>query len=224
MASILSALLLCLFLQYASSGSLNLCMIENATMGGSFSLMISPKYLMPNTTYKVTVNGTGANVIVTLSASYNGSSIGNWTNNTENCAGIYGRGKLPTTEGWMSPKSMMNMHSNVLFKAFVKMSENKTYVMNKTLRIALTTTAVSNTQTTAVYNKTTTAYNKTTTVYMTTTSYNMTTTPYNMTTTPYNMTTTITTANNSAGVITFKPLSGIVSMLLLFGIVRELLS
>ncbi|XP_048418325.1 placenta-expressed transcript 1 protein-like [Stegostoma tigrinum] len=217
MASVLSALLLCLFLQYAASDLHNLCMIENATMGGSFSLMIYPKYLMPNTTYRVTVNGTGAMVMVALSASYNGSSVGTWTNDAENCAGVYGSKNLSFTEKWMSPKSMMNMHSYVLFKAFVKMSENMTYVMNKTLRMAPTMTAMPITQTTA-------AYNKTTTVYMSTTPYNMTTTPYNMTTTPYNMTTNFKTTTTSTGAIIFKPLSGIISMSLLFVTVRELLS
>ncbi|XP_072449291.1 uncharacterized protein [Chiloscyllium punctatum] len=214
MASVLSALLLCLFLQYASADSQTPCMIENAMMGGSFSLMIYPKYLMPNNKYNVTVNGTGTNVMVALSASYNGSSIGNWTENAENCQGIYGSRNLSFTEMWKSPESMMDTHGSILFKAFIKMSENMTYVMNKTLRLAPT-----NNSTTM---KTSTPYSMTTTPYnMTTTPYNMTTTPYNMTTTPYVMT---KTTENSASAITFKSLNGIISTFLLFVTVRELLS
>ncbi|XP_060702973.1 uncharacterized protein LOC132829654 [Hemiscyllium ocellatum] len=215
MASILSALLLCLFLQHASAHSHTPCMIENAMMGGSFNIMIYPKYLMPNEKYNVTVNGTATNVMVALSASYNGSSIGNWTGNANTCQGILGTRNLSFTEMWMSPESMMDAHNYILFKVFIKMSDNMTYVMNKTLKSAPTSSSTPTMKTPTPDRMTPTPYN------MTTTPYNMTTTPRNMPTTTYAMT---RTTGNSASAITFKSLNGIISTFLLFVTVRELLS
>lgn len=186
MASVLPALLLCLFLQCVASHK-HLCMLQNATDGGEFTVTISPEYYQPNKNYSVTISGIGTDIDVALSVSYNNSDFGVWMNKAANCTGIYGKRNLSFTEMWESP-DIMNIAMPVEFKAYIKIG-NMTYFRSKSLSVPMTTVP----PTTMKGNMTTLGNNST------------------MTTTP------------TAGAITFKPLGGFASILLLFISVRDLL-
>ncbi|XP_067910433.1 uncharacterized protein [Heterodontus francisci] len=207
MASVLPALLLCLFVQCVPTYTKQLCMLENAMMGGSFNLSITPKYYMPNTKYNVTIEGSASDVMVALSASYNSTSFGIWTNNAENCSGILQTSGGTTTEMWTSPENMTNMEVSVTFKAYVKISGNMTYAMNKTIK-----TAPMITPTPTPMKNVTMSGNMTTAGNMT-----------QQTTKSTNMTTTAATVKPTSGAITFKRLDGFAIMLLLCITIRELL-
>ncbi|XP_078055009.1 uncharacterized protein LOC144479867 [Mustelus asterias] len=188
MASVLPALLLCLFLQCVASDK-PLCMLQNATDGGEFTLTISPEYYQPDKNYTVTVNGTGTNLDVALSASYNNTGFGMWMNKAANCTGVYGIRSLPFHEIWKSDDSM-NITWPVEFKAYIKVG-NMTYVMSKSIPSVSMTTAAPMTTNGTFGNMSTMTY--------------------------------ASTSMTTAGAITFKPLGGFASILLLFISVRELL-
>uniref|UniRef100_UPI00398F0DB8 uncharacterized protein n=1 Tax=Pristiophorus japonicus TaxID=55135 RepID=UPI00398F0DB8 len=242
MALVLPILLLCLFIQCGSALK-ELCMLSGEMPGDNFNFTIVPEYYMPNTNYTVTILGSEL-VGVALSMSNNNTAIGTWINNAENCTGIYGKRNLTLTETWTSPASMNDsgLNISVTFIAYVKRTNGSIYKKSSVLTKAPGSTGVttvmnvpmSTNMTTAYVNMTTayvnmtTAYVNMTTAYvnMTTAYVNMTTTYVNMTTMYNNITTTSTmrtTVKVTAGAITFKPLGGFASMMLLFVTLRELL-
>ncbi|XP_078282735.1 uncharacterized protein LOC144608635 [Rhinoraja longicauda] len=111
------------------------CKVVNATTGGDFNITISPKYYMPYTHYAVKVSGFGVNATITLSAHFDGSAVGNWTNGSTTCDGIEGVRSMYTTEEWVSP---MNITAYVNIRAFVS-SMNGTYVQIMPLKQMPTT-------------------------------------------------------------------------------------
>ncbi|XP_055516602.1 uncharacterized protein LOC129712313 isoform X1 [Leucoraja erinacea] len=203
MDSVLPALLLVLFIQYAPTYSqLPACEIENATMGGDFNLTIYPMYYKVYIHYNVTVSGFGENATIVLSSYFNGSAVGMWLNNATDCDGFKGNRSMYAMEQWVSP---FVIGDYVKIRAFVY-TMNGTYVKSLTLKqMPMTTTP------------TTTEVPTTTTP--TTTEVVITTKP--MGTTVYmskatgTTTTAATTTPNSAPGISSKPLLAFVCMLLL---------
>ncbi|XP_032905666.1 uncharacterized protein LOC116991281 isoform X14 [Amblyraja radiata] len=192
MASVLPALLLGLFIQYAPTYSqMSPCKIANATMGGDFNLTIYPMYYKIYTHYNVTVMGFGENATIVLSSHFNGSAVGKWINNATDCDGFKGIRSTYAMEQWVSP---FNISDYVNIRAFVYMM-NGTYVKNIALKQMPTTTTPPTTE----------AVN---------TTKPMSTTMYMSTTTITTRTTTVTTPNSAPG-INSKPLLAFVCMLLL---------
>ncbi|XP_067827106.1 uncharacterized protein [Heptranchias perlo] len=233
-------------------GELCMLSSTNGT-NNSFSLMVMPEYFKPDMTYNVSISGPESVVTVALSASYKYKAVGEWANNSPNCSGVAGKRNLTLTEKWISPSNNNNTDIEIKFRAYIQTLGNQSFVMDKIIKQApaptnasstsdnytmstsmpvtgnMTYTNMTTTGNMAYINMTTTGHmaytNMTTTGHMAYT--NMTTTGHmaytNMTTSSPKMRSTVEAVMTTAGAITFKPLGGFASMLLLFITVRELL-
>ncbi|XP_069751039.1 placenta-expressed transcript 1 protein-like [Narcine bancroftii] len=246
MASIVSVLLLGLFLHGVSSEPRNICKLENSVMGGNFTFTVSPDIYKPNTTYTVTISGFQNNTMVALSAYSKNESVGMWQQNSSDCYGVIGVRNEFASEKWTSPDSIENY---VKIRAYINKMGNGSYVMDKILHKGsnMTTPMMNSTYTPTMNSTYTPTMNSTYTPTMNSTytptmnstytpTMNSTVIPANITannnmTTPmrnistvntFMTTTTGQTTRSTGNVISFKLLHGFTSILLLL-MIPELL-
>ncbi|XP_005987300.2 uncharacterized protein LOC102357207 [Latimeria chalumnae] len=139
MAAFILIPLLYLGLQTAAVSSGPTCEIaKNATDATSnYNLTVHPTNYIANTSYTVTVTGTG-NVMMTLLQ----APAGTWENGTLNCSDSFvsvgfNATSLPLTAVWVSPSTILDSASAEI-RAYIKM-ENETYRLSTNLTQSMTT-------------------------------------------------------------------------------------